>query len=100
MSTKCDSCKETVNEDDGSANVGIRDPAPDFNPDANGLYSTPNIRRVPTVDLCARCLVKMIEVLGLPKDTFTPRTAKKPPDSPTGGLTPEDLIALGLVDKP
>lgn len=96
MSIKCDSCNELLDEDDGHARISIFDPAPDFS-----AAVIPPPRRPPQLDLCATCLVRAIEVLGLPKDAFVPRPAPVVPvasPSPTGALTPDDLVALGLTD--
>lgn len=91
MSTVCDSCKERLNVADGCAGLSIYDPAPDFRA---MVISRP--RRPPQIDLCAGCLLKLIEVLKLPPDTFTPRLP--PPAEPAlvGALTAEDLLQLGL----
>lgn len=96
MSIKCDSCKQNLNQDDGSARMMISDPTPDFR---GG--EMPVIRRSPQLDLCATCLVKAIEILGLPADAFVPRSKPAAPAAPpesSGALTPDDLIELGLTD--
>jgi hypothetical protein len=95
VSTRCDVCQATVSQDDGWARLSIFDPAPDFSSPA----ILPPPRRPPQLDLCAACLVRAIELLGLPRDTFVPRPAPAAPPPAAGALTPGDLVALGLVGK-
>lgn len=96
MSTICDSCKQPISQDDGGARVTIQDPSPDFSINA----PLPNIRRPPQLDICAACTLTMVKVLSLPPDTFTPRQPPAKPNTPSGGLTDEDLQELGLSTKP
>ena len=71
MSTLCDSCKQTVHQEDGYARIVISDPTPDLQ--SISVEALPTHRYPPQIDLCANCLTKLIEVLSLPPDTFTPR---------------------------
>lgn len=96
MSTICDSCKQPVPPDEGGAKITIQDPSPDFSINA----PLPTFRRSPQLDICAACTLTMIKVLNLPPDTFTPRQPPATPDIPSGGLTDEDLQALGLQETP
>jgi hypothetical protein len=100
MSTVCDSCKQTLRQDDGCARIMITDPAPDFQNITAG--SLPTFRRPPEIDLCAVCLLKLIAALDLPPNTFTPRPPRAEPTEhvPVGALTEEDLVRLGLKDAP
>lgn len=93
MSTICDSCREPMPPDEGGARVTIQDPTPDFR--TVTADSLPSYRRPPQLDLCPRCLMKLIEHLHLPADTFTPQlpAAKA---TPAGALTAKELIDLGL----
>lgn len=96
MSTICDACKKVLDHDDGCARVMITDPTPDFHslsPDE--IAGLSHRRTLPQVDLCATCLTKMIEVMELPPDTFTPRPARAATAS-TGALSAEDLAQLGI----
>ncbi len=102
MSLVCDSCKQPLDEGDGGARLLITDPTIDYRTlieSGPSALSAP--RQPPRIDFCASCLVRLIEVLGLPPDTFTPRPLPTEPaelaaDPPTGALTKKDLIALGL----
>jgi hypothetical protein len=95
MSTVCDSCKQTLLQEEGCARIIISDPAPDFQDISVKAGST--YRRPPQIDLCANCLTKLIAALNLPPDTFTPRPPPHAESLPcTGALTDEDLVRLGL----
>ena len=97
MSTICDSCKQPVYLDEGCARIMINDPSPDFR--ALPVDAVlPIFRRAPQLDLCAQCLVKLITALSLPPDTFTPRLSPVASVVPTGILTEEDLVKLGLKE--
>ena len=77
----------------------INDPSPDFRTlPVDGAI--PTFRRPPQLDLCAACLVKLIGLMKLPPDTFTPRPPPAEPTSPVGALTREDLAKLGLTETP
>jgi len=103
MSTICDSCKQPLKRDDGCASLSITDPTPDYSTIAVDDLPKFRHRRSPQIDFCATCLVKLIEVMALPPDTFAPGP---PPatapveDLPQGALSQEDLIALGLKEVP
>lgn len=92
MATKCDSCAHTIHEADGGAHVFVRDAMPDYT-----LGVVPPYRQAPKIDLCAGCLTKLIDTLGLSDDTFRPRKPQQ--KSPLmGALSEADLAALGLAD--
>lgn len=94
MSLRCDACQDRLDEDDGCAQVLIRDPMPDFSAGiTSGLPRHP-----PRLDLCSVCLSKMITALGLPADTFRPRPVAPPPAPPAGALSDADLAELGLKE--
>jgi hypothetical protein len=96
MSTLCDSCKQVVRQEDGCARVMVHDPVPDFQ--ALSVELIPTYRNPPQIDLCAACLTRMVEVLGLPPGTFTPRARRIESVPSPGALTEEDLIGLGLKE--
>jgi hypothetical protein len=81
---------------EGGARIMIQDPTPDLQTLMTADSCLPIYRHPPQLDLCPRCLVKLIEHLHLPADTFTPLPPAAEP-TPAGALTAKDLIGLGLA---
>lgn len=102
MSKICDSCKQSMPQGGGGAEIWITDPTPDFRNMSVDTFDTLPIttRQPPRLDICPSCLLRLVDTLALPPDTFTPRLPPAEPPTPAGALTEEDLVELGLKEKP